>query len=418
MKHTSTFTQLLHMSLAQGMSYVVPWLTIPFLIRRLGVEEFGWVALANGVALFLSFIVECSFGTSAPREVARRRHVPSELVTYVTRVLWTRCSLLFVAWTLLLLLLALVPAFQSRWWLFVLAAVSLIGHALSPVYFFQGLDCFTTSARLSFAVRVIPAVTIFLLVDSPDDAVLVVLLQSFLFVLISFGGLLYFFRISGCHLGASTFREIQGELRSGLPLFLSNISVAVYTATGTLLLGLFSTIEHVGYFRAGEKTVRVVLGGLHLIFQLFYPRIALLPQKDVMLYHPLVRQPLKIALPLAIASTTVFLMFPEMISQLLVGEAAHELVWVLRTVGALPIIVTFSYLVNDTLHLSLNLDVRRMGILLSAAVIFLVSSSISLGVFHSGFKGLALNMLLVEVYILAASFLSIRLYSLRSGVAA
>ncbi|GEM_PF-3946550 len=418
MKHTSTISQLLHMYLAQGMGYIIPWLTVPFLIRRLGIEEFGWVALANAVTLFLSFIVEYSFGSSAPREVARIRGERSKLVAYVTRVLWTRCFLLLIAWTSLILVLVLMPAFQSRWLLFALASVSLLGHALSPAYFFHGLDNFTTSARLNFVARVLPAVAIFLLVDSPDDAILVVLIQSSIFVLISLAGLLYFIRSSDCRLGTSTMREILGELQSGLPLSLSNIAVAVYTASGAFLLGLFSTIEHVGYYRAAEKTIRVVLGGLHLIYQLLFPRIARLSQTELLLSHPLVQQPVKIAIPLAIASSTLFTVFPEVVSKLLVGEVVTELVWTLRILGTLPIIVTFTYLVNDTLHLSLNLDVRRMGILVSAAFLFIISSAVSLGVLDFGFKGLALNVLIVEIYILVASIVSFRHHSLRSGVPA
>jgi PST family polysaccharide transporter len=66
----------------QFASYVLPLITVPYLVRVLKPERFGTVAFGQGLIAYFMALVECGFGLPATRRIsaARENH---ELVSRV-----------------------------------------------------------------------------------------------------------------------------------------------------------------------------------------------------------------------------------------------------------------------------------------------------------------------------------------------
>jgi PST family polysaccharide transporter len=67
------FTNFVSLVLLQGVNYILPLLTYPFLFRVLGVEKWGMVSFGYAVILYLSMITEFGFSLSATKFISENR---------------------------------------------------------------------------------------------------------------------------------------------------------------------------------------------------------------------------------------------------------------------------------------------------------------------------------------------------------
>ena len=77
-----------------------------------------------------------------------------------------------------------------------------------------------------------------------------------------------------------SLQTIKHELREGWHVFFSTIAISMYTASNTLILGIFSNNMIVGYYSAGEKIVKVVQRLLVPLSQTIYPHIGKLASES------------------------------------------------------------------------------------------------------------------------------------------
>ena len=162
----------------QIFSYVIPFITLPYQTRVLGVEKFGLVYFAFAFMAYFDILTDFGFGISATREIAVNRHNKNNIINIFNSVMVIKGLLLTVSFVILLLCIVFIPKMRENYIIFLLSFLMCVGHAIYPVWFFQGMERMKYITCLNILSRIIFMVLIFVFVKQQSDYVIVPLLNS------------------------------------------------------------------------------------------------------------------------------------------------------------------------------------------------------------------------------------------------
>jgi PST family polysaccharide transporter len=270
-----------YLSLVQWANYLLPLLVIPYITRILGPAGYGWVEVAQSLALYGIILINYGFEIAGSRAVAQIGRQPAPLSTLLSSI--TRLKLYFFG-AYLLTTLAVLAYHQSpteHWILFLGAGLMPLGHALTPNWLFQGLEDVKPLVGITLAGKALALLPVFIWITTPEDYIWV----PFWFGLgqVLPGLLLLQLARKRYHLEPKPvhWRETMPLLREGLPLFLVHAAAGLNTYLMLLLLRNHLSEQELGYFAAAQK---VYLAGLAVVLmpigQALFPRLVKTLQTD------------------------------------------------------------------------------------------------------------------------------------------
>ncbi len=247
------------LGILQLANYIIPIIIIPFVVRALGVEIFGKVSYAQNIITYLTIVVNYGFEYSATQDVAINRDDRNKLSTVFWTTIRFKFCLLLSTFLLLLILFFTFDKVKEDGLLYVYAALVNIGFVLFPTWFFQGMEKMFKMAMFNFIFKALGAVLVILLIQSPSDYRIYLLLLSLSYIVISI--FVFFYVIKHYQLlPNSKNKELSTSvIKKGFPIFINNIFVSLYTTAGLTIIGLYLTNTEVGLYAAAYKIVFAVL---------------------------------------------------------------------------------------------------------------------------------------------------------------
>ena len=156
--------------------FIVPLVTLPYVARVLEPSAFGLVVFSQGFAFLLVVFIDWGFGFTGTRSAAENQTDPEGLSHIVQRVRGAQLLLAAVSVPLALAALTFIPKMTHHPEFLVLAWVAAVATALTPGWFFVGIEKPRLIALIQLGVRVLGAALTFVLVKGPGDAWIVMAL--------------------------------------------------------------------------------------------------------------------------------------------------------------------------------------------------------------------------------------------------
>ncbi|WP_026999053.1 oligosaccharide flippase family protein [Eisenibacter elegans] len=385
------------LGLMQVANFLLPLLVIPYLTRVIGIELYGTVNWLHALMIYLAIFTDYGFQITATREVAVHRSNLAMISKIFYKILFTRIILCLTAGILLWVGVQTIPALQTERWAAYLGFSFVIGQALSPVWFFQGMERMFYITILTVIAKLLFTVLVFVLVQSPHDYVYVLFYQGLGWVVAGGLGTILAIRLFRLQWVRPSVQEVWEELYSGWGVFSTNLSVASYTTANLLLLGLWETDKQVvGYYSVAEKVVTALRQILVTFSQATYPRVCQLAQQSHSTLRVFYR---RLHLPFVglIAGGTILLWFlaPQVL-WIVSGETSESMVMYLRLLIWIPLVVATNIPFYQTL-LAYNLSKGYVRVVNAGFVLNLCLNALLLTYFSA--LGSSLSFLLTEIFI-------------------
>lgn len=284
-KQNRLLENFLSLGALQIVSYTLPLINLPYLSRVLGVEKFGLVFFAFAFMQYFIILTDYGFGLSATREIAVNRHNQNNLSNIFNSINTLKWILLGVSFIIFMILITFVPKLHENWLVFLLSFFMVVGNAIYPVWFFQGMERMKYITFLNILSKVIFVGLIFIFVKQESDYIIVPLFNSLGFIVSGLIGFIFAVKNFNLKLYIPSRKSILKQFKYSTEFFLSRVSVSIMSNTNSVCLGFVQSNYTVGLYVAAEKISQAIDGIQSPLTQALYPFIA--RNKDVKLFKKL-----------------------------------------------------------------------------------------------------------------------------------
>jgi len=396
------------LSFLQIANYLFPLFSFPYLVRVLGPEKFGLIAFATALMGYFNILVDYGFNLSATKDIAINKADKRKISIIFNSVMIIKLSLVVLSFIILSGLVIFVQIFRSERLLYIYSFVCVIGTALFPTWFFQGIEKMKYITVLSLLSKMIFTVLIFGFVKKPDDYLFVPLINSIGLLITGIWSIYIVNSSFNIKFLLPRYNDLFDQVKEGFYVFVSTMSISFYTTSNVFLLGLFTNNVITGYYAAAERIIRILQQMIVPVTQSVYPHINTLflasKQSGLRFLKKLV---LLIGLPLIIICSIVFCLSPFLV-HLILGVKYQASIGVLRILSFIPFVVFISQAFGSQLLIPLGFKKIFSYSIVFPAIFHM--SALIIYVPKFGAVGAAIIVLITEIVIATSRMLSIRIF--------
>lgn len=314
------FRNILSVLILQGSNYILPLITLPYLTRVLGIENFGLYGYVFAVVQYCIIVIDFGFNLSATKKISDSRGNKNQMDVVFTNTIAAKFVLFFVS----LISLFLFIIFSDEKLIFVLYAIPMmLGSVLFPLWYFQGIENMRVVAIISIVSKLLTLPGIFLMVKSSYDIKYAIFIQSSSLLLLGLLSLLYihsidYVRFKISHVSNS---NIKTSLSDSFPIFIASVSISMYTISSVIILNYFSEVKEVSLFSAAERLKNAILSAMLVLGNVFFPRVNLLLNESKLKAYKLIKL---ISLYQSIFCVAIFLIFIVYSNEIAIFVFGHE----------------------------------------------------------------------------------------------
>lgn len=268
---STMFKNIAYLGLVQVSNFVFPVVTLPYLVRTLGVSDFGSIMLSLAIVQYFSLVVDYGFNYSATREIAVAEN-QKEINSLFSRTILAKTFLLFISLALYSLYCVFFVKEGNAWVTFSFALV-IIGNCYFPLFFFQAIEKMKVIATLTILSKCLCTIWLFTMVKNSGDVFNAAFFYGLNAFLPSIFSIFYIYFRKLVSFELAPFSQVKISLKRGSAIFISQISISFYTTFNVILLGFFYSPAIVGYFSAAERMRAAVQSCFVPIQQVIFPRI-------------------------------------------------------------------------------------------------------------------------------------------------
>lgn len=258
---------------------LIPIVTMPILTRGLGPSQYGIYMLLLTIFYFGHTIIDYGTQFTSVRTLAKQRDNPEEIrrIYQDTQGLRLFLCLLYAIGAISY---SLFLSFDNAVLYTVLGSLTyLLGYALTPLWFYQGIGAVDNAMKVSLAIKVVNLLVIIFMVSSPDDFDIV--MASLCIPMLCGGIYLSYFASIKYHVASPIFSRLGKSLHDGRDVFIGLLAPNFYNAIPTIALGSMYPPAEFAKFAIATRLASVIVTLQNVIAKAIYPVLAMLKDNKV-----------------------------------------------------------------------------------------------------------------------------------------
>ena len=343
------------LSILNALNVLLPLVTLPYILHTVGKANYGIYSYVYVVLQYVILFSTYGFNFSATKQISQCRDDKGAVERIYNAVIACKGMIAIVLSVLLLLFSRMVFKDEVGVVMFVYGLGMVVGDIFTPVWLFQGMEKMKYLTIVNASSKLLFTVLIFLVVRKREDFDLLILLNSFGYLLAGVLSLILVrkqFRISFCRI---TFKEVFSQFKDGSAVFGSTFGMNLYRNANIIILKQFVPDEFVGLYSAAEKVIKGFQSLISPAAQALFPHLS----------HRFKGQPIKknmallrkISLPFTAAVVVVTIgvyIFAPLISDILCGKDFVACVPLIRIMTLVILFGEINYLVGIVGLINMN----------------------------------------------------------------
>lgn len=241
------------------------------LVNRLGIDNYGLIAMSLSLALYLGTVIQYGFNLSGTREIAQVEYDCNKLNGVFSEYVQTSHILGLVVTSLSFLIISIIDLDGNTKTIYMSAILYILFYSLIPIWLFQGLEKFKVIAFLTSFSKVLYVISIYFFVINEKQIIYVNFLNFlsvFILYLMSF---LYIFFILKLKFNFVGIKKNYIILKRDFYVFLNQIVPNFYNNFSIFYLGLIVGSFAVGLISSAMILIEGVLSVFRLLINVIYP---------------------------------------------------------------------------------------------------------------------------------------------------
>lgn len=340
----SNFSYMFAIELA---NYILPFIAIPYIVRTVGVTNFGLVTFSYVVIAYFNLIVDYGFKMVIIKDISKFRDSNKKL-SFLFWKMYLSQFLLLIFSVILFLVFLQIPQFKENSTIFTFAFGMVLGNILFPIWFFQGIEKMKYIAIFDFISRLFYLCSIFIFVKTSEDYIYIPLFNSLAFILTGLTSLFYIFYKFKLQFVIPKKKQIISFFKDGWHLFLSSLTVNLYSNFNQLLLGFFAGYTSVGIYSLAEKIFGAIMKIIGVANVVLYPALAKISNNKELLIVKF-KQLIKYYSIALVIISTILIISASFIIKLLFGEGHDTSIFILQVLAIVLLFRPFGQLFTNYL---------------------------------------------------------------------
>ncbi len=386
-------------SLLQGINYLIPLFILPYLIKVVGVANFGISNYILTVFITIKILVDYGYNISGVKAIAEFKQDAKQLNTIFSKIFFTKLYLLFIASVLLIIVVLIVPMLYKQSTLLLLSFIVVVGQSIMPLWFYQAMEKSEILVVFSLLTRAFFLFQIFNYIKAPEDYIYINFFLGVADVALSLCSLAYIFFKYKIKLRVLSFLDFKNELQQNFVFARSNIYVTLSLTLPFTILGFFATNIILGYYGIADKIIQVFRTSASILHSATFSRAIQIYNESFATFRAFIRKLYALLLIFYIGLFLVCLIYPNSIIALITNSPIvhNETVLALRILSSVPLIAALELLPTHLLLIQQKQKKYAKILFLSMLFSGFISTFMC---FWLDFIGAAIAYLLVEIFIL------------------
>lgn len=353
----------------KGLEYILAFITFPYLVRVLQVENFGAVVFVQGIIQYFVLFTDYGFNLLGPKEIAQHDSIKERGKIFAS-IFCAKLILLLIS-TIVFICMLIGAKYINNIDIILYSVVYLmvIGNVIFPIWFFQGIQQMRYITIVNIIGRFLSVACIFYFVKAPSDYILAGLFQAIVPLIAGICSWIILWKKYREVFILPKFKNVKQVFIDAWEIFTSTIAINLYTASNIVFLGLLTNNTIVGYFSGAQKIIQNINQLISPVIQAIYPYVSKTASNSKNDALKFLR---KIVLILGggnfIGSILIFI-FAEWIVDILLGAGYEQSVLLLRILAFLPFIISLSNIFGIQTMLVFGMKKQFNKVLLSAAIV-------------------------------------------------
>jgi O-antigen/teichoic acid export membrane protein len=254
------------------LNVIFPVVTIPYISRVLGAENIGIINFSANYAGYFVMIAALGVNYYGVREIAKYREDRDTVSSVFSGIFLINIASSFFASIFYIFTVIAISGLRENALIFILMGVTIYLTPFSIDWYFQGLEHFKTITVRSVIVKCVSFISLFLFVRRREAVIPYVCLHVFSMVGTYVWNLVYAFN-RGLRIKITNVR-IKEHIKPMLIFFVANVSISIFMALDTVMLGFLGSYEQVAFYTQPNKIVTVLSQGIGSINIAILPRFS------------------------------------------------------------------------------------------------------------------------------------------------